>query len=116
MKLASSAVTQATYGVGNAAVSGFVALTSVALYTSHRVHGASRGSSVFTRISPVSGATRNGLLLHQLFCRPWRGLWQVIRFTHDLRRGLSSGAAPQLVSMAKSSLWRAGHPKEIMPA
>ena len=46
----------------------------MALYTSHRVRGASRGSSVFTRISPVSGATRNGLLLHQLFCPPLAGL------------------------------------------
>ena len=37
---------------------------------------------------------------------------RVIGFTHDLRRGLSSGAASRLVLLAKWRLWRATHPNE----
>ena len=53
-----------------------------------------------------------GLLLPQIFCRPSRGLGQVVHFTHDWRRGLSSGAAPRLVALAKGRRWRAAHPNE----
>src|SRR3989440_3445261 len=61
-------------------------------------HGVSRGLRVLSATSP-GGAAEKSRPLAKLFLPPLRGFVPFLRITHGLRRGLSSVAAPRLLTV-----------------